>query len=189
MTTHRDKGELVSDIWGELVRAVNDRHHAWRTPTLATVDEQGFPHARSVVLRSVNRHSNELRIFTDARTPKCQHLGQQPRAMLQFWSKRLNWQLRIAVETQVITEGELVDQAWQRLYQSKAATDYLASTAPGSRQDNIKQSLVAEKITAESQHHLAIIVAKVVEMDWLELNRAGHVRARLTQNSLQWLVP
>lgn len=204
MAAPRDKEKLLDDIWGELVRAVNDRHHAWRTPTLATVDDQGFPQARSVVLRSANRTSNELRIFTDARTPKCQHLQQQPKAALQFWSKRLNWQLRVRLDTQVITEGKDVEAAWQRIYQSKAATDYLAIQPPGSLQLGDGQlgdgqlgdsqlgdgQLETERaITANSDHHLAIIVGRVCHMDWLELNREGHQRAQIIGDSLTWLVP
>ena len=47
--------EIREQIWRELTRASQDRHHAWRTPVLATVDGDGFANARVVVLRKVDR--------------------------------------------------------------------------------------------------------------------------------------
>ena len=38
-------------------------------------------------------------------------------------------------------------------------------------------------------HQLALLIARVESMDWLEVGRVGHRRARLTETGLQWLVP
>ena len=46
--------ELPARLWSELVRASRDRHHGWRLPVLATVDPQGSPQARTVVLRGAD---------------------------------------------------------------------------------------------------------------------------------------
>lgn len=181
---------LVARLWQELTRAPHDRHHEWRTPVLATqgMDQSG-PQARTVVLRHADAPLWTLRVYSDARSPKCSELVAQPLAQLTFWSKRLNWQLRVSALATVEFEGERVSAAWERMRQSHAAADYLSAVPPGHVKSSIKAS--GEK-TADSPlgHHLAILSFKVFSMDWLALSKDGHRRARLTPAGvLEWLVP
>lgn len=97
--------EIRQRIWVELERAVHDRHHEWRTPVLATIDKDGWPNARTVVLRHADAKLQNLQFYTDRRSPKIAELTHQPAAILVFWSKRLNWQLRVRVEMVVHTTG------------------------------------------------------------------------------------
>jgi pyridoxine/pyridoxamine 5'-phosphate oxidase len=191
----QDKSELpldhlVARLWQELTRAPHDRHHEWRTPVLATqgIDQSG-PQARTVVLRHAEASRWALRVYTDARSPKCSELVAQPLAQLTFWSKRLNWQLRVSALATVEFEGEQVNTAWERVRQSRASADYLSALPPGHVQSSIK---ALEENTAESLrgHHLAVLNFKVSSMDWLALSKAGHRRARLTPAGVsEWLVP
>lgn len=169
-------------IWTELQRATVDRHHEWRTPVLASTGLDGLPQARTVVLRSADVRSRQLAFFTDSRSPKAIELKAMPTAALVFWSKRLNWQLRVRIATQVHTDGPLVEKAWSRVGQSAAASDYLAPRPPGT-------PLHAPGSATAGPHHLAVVTAQVDHIDWLELAREGHRRARLTQYGAEWLVP
>lgn len=182
--------QLLARLWQELTRAPHDRHHEWRTPVLATqgVNHSG-PQARTVVLRHADAPMWTLHAYTDARSPKCSELVAQPLAQLTFWSKRLNWQLRVSVQATVEIEGERVNTAWERVRQSHAAADYLSALPPGDVQPSIK---APEENTGDSLrcHHLAILNFKVFSMDWLALSKEGHRRARLTPDDLlEWLVP
>jgi hypothetical protein len=38
-------------------------------------------------------------------------------------------------------------------------------------------------------HSFALLRAQVLQMDWLELSRAGHRRAQLAANTWDWLTP
>lgn len=172
---------IKAAIWQNLELSVSERGHQWRTPVLATIDTAGTPQARTVVLRSVNTAAQQLRIFTDKRSPKVEELLQQPRASLLFWSSSLSWQVRISAQISVITEGEAIDQAWARISKSAAASDYLTFEAPGS-------PLPAMMRKADS-HALAILEAQAEEIDWLEINPGGHRRARLSREKEEWLVP
>ena len=181
---------LVARLWQELTRAPHDRHHEWRTPVLATqgMDHIG-PQARTVVLRHVDAPLWTLRVYTDARSPKCLELVAQPLAQLTFWSKRLNWQLRVSAQASVEFEGEQVDAAWERIRQSHASADYLSALPPGHVQSSIQAS---GENTADAMraHHLAILNFKVTSMDWLALSKEGHRRVRLTPAGVfEWLVP
>jgi hypothetical protein len=177
--------EIRQRTWIELERAIQDRHHEWRTPVLATVGQDGTPNARTVVLRGADAKLQSLQFFTDRRSPKISELINQPAAVLVFWSKRLNWQLRVRVEMAVQTTGLQVDAVWDRLGQSAAAGDYLSIDAPG---DELPVGPAAP-VDAKGMHHLAILVAKVQEIDWLELRGGGHRRAAFGKDTWQWRVP
>lgn len=177
-------------IWQELVRATADRHHAWRTPVLATVDVQGLPRARTVVLRAADAHAGQLVFYTDGRSTKAQALAVRPDAMVVFWSKRLNWQLRVQARVSVLTSGSEVDTVWERVRRSAAAGDYLSPRAPGSLLPTGSLP-VADAPTAPvpAHHHLVVLQAQVDNIDWLELGPEGHRRARLRADAWEWLTP
>lgn len=177
--------DIRQTIWQHLTRAPHDRHHAWRTPVLATTTPHGDVNARTVVLRAADAAQQTLTAFTDHRSAKASELMLHPKALIVFWSDRLRWQLRVRALVTVQTSGPEVDAMWQRVQQSAAAGDYLASTAPGTP---LAQPEAGTAPLAE-QHHLAILTAQVTEIDWLELNRAGHRRARIGPDRWEWLTP
>lgn len=181
--------EIRRHVWMELSRAVLDRHHAWRTPVLATVGGDGQPNARTVVLRRVDASLATLSFFADSRSEKMAELLTQPKAMLVFWSTRLNWQLRARVSIEMHTSGTAVEAVWERVKQSAAAGDYLSAQAPGQKllADDVAGG--AAKSDANVQHHLAVLTAQIEEMDWLELARGGHRRARFGAQAWAWLTP
>jgi len=152
---------------------------------LATVGGDGFANARVVVLREVDRAQQTLRVYTDARSPKVRELSREPHALIVFWSDRLNWQLRARVAISVETAGPEVQARWQRVQQSASAADYLGSVAPG---DDLEPAHGAAT-SAGAAHHFALLSAQVLEMDWLELSRNGHRRAKLRADGWRWLAP
>lgn len=175
--------EIRSQIWRELGRATKDRHHPWRTPVFATARADGSVNARTVVLRGVQASEGLLQIFTDARSPKAAELVSQPSAVFVFWSVRLGWQLRVRVNVALLTQGVQVERLWDRVKQSASAADYLSPCAPGS-----PLSATAQEDFQETSH-FAVLNAQVTEMDWLELAKSGHRRARLTSETWEWLAP
>jgi len=177
--------EIRQHIWKELGRASKDRHHAWRTPVLATVSGEGEVNARTVVLREVDVDQHMLRFYTDRRSPKVSELLQERNALIVFWSTRLNWQLRIRVNISVETDGPEVQALWQRLKNSPSASDYLGLSAPGSS----LQEAYSTSQKPDTVHHFALLSAHVQDLDWLELRRGGHRRARLHNDTAQWLTP
>lgn len=182
-TTLLTPNEIQQRIWIELGRATQDRHHAWRTPVLATIGAEATPDARTIVLREVDSSLFNLRFYTDSRSKKVADISTQPRALLVFWSKRLSWQLRVQVSFTIHTTGQVVDSAWSRVNQSAAAADYLSALAPGT-----PLSLPVPELSP-NKHHLAVMSAVVQEIDWLELAKGGHRRARFSSKTWEWLVP
>jgi pyridoxine/pyridoxamine 5'-phosphate oxidase len=176
------QADLQRHIWMQLQRAAFDKFHEWHTPALATVDSHGAPQVRTVVLRQVDVTAQQLVFFTDKRSAKLAQVQAQPLGCLLFWSTRLKWQLRVQVKISALIDGPRVDAAWVALAQSPAAADYLSTTAPGS-------PLHSSDAAAGTAPQLAVLVAEVLEIDWLELAKAGHRRARITQQAFDWLAP
>jgi pyridoxamine 5'-phosphate oxidase len=177
--------EIGEQIWRELARASQDRHHAWRTPVLATVGSDGSANARVVVLREVDVAQQTLRVYTDSRSPKVREILNEPHALFVFWSDRLNWQLRARVALSVETAGPEVHARWERIRQSASASDYLGTLAPG---DHLEEA-DGGSTSGDAGHHFALLNAQVIEIDWLELSRDGHRRANLRAGNWQWLAP
>ena len=181
----REPQDIRQQIWKELGRASVDRHHEWRTPVLATVGCDGSPNARTIVLRKVDSNQQTLCFYTDARSAKVSEITKEPKAVLAFWSGRLNWQLRVKVEISVATDGPEIQALWQRIQQSASAADYMASASPGTERPEGYSSAQ----TLSDDHHFALLNAQVLQMDWLELGRGGHRRASMSADTWQWLVP
>jgi len=180
--THINRITLSERIWSELERALTDRDHGWRTPVMASVDNQGLPQARTLVLRELDKDQWRLSAYTDHRSPKATQLRQRPHASLVFWSPGLKWQLRVSARVSIQIQGERVEAVWQTLERTSAAGDYLSKTPPGS-------PLVEPQTSSPHSHALGILDFYVLEMDWLELSARGHKRARLNKDRLEWLEP
>jgi hypothetical protein len=186
---HQELAELETAIVAQLVRATVDRHHEWRTPTLATVTEGDGAlraDARTVVLREAS--PGRLTFFTDARSPKVAQIRARREGTLVFWSRKLSWQLRVACALSVVTEGERVRSAFAGIAASASAKDYLGAFAPG-------EPIASPIATAASvaTPWFALVDATITSMDWLELAREGHRRARFWASekggSATWLAP
>ena len=178
-----DGKKLRDSVWEELCLAAGTREHGWRTPVVASIDSQGLPDARTVVLRRVNLARRTISFFTDKRSPKVAQLREMPRTTIVFWCQKLSWQLRVAGKAMVVESGPEVDEVWQQVAQTAAAGDYLAPQAPGSLMDG------ALAIAGEGSHQLAIVTVCVDAIDWLELSVEGHRRALIREQDVEWLVP
>jgi len=180
--TDIDFERLRAQIWQQLQQAVGDREHEWRTPVLAGIDADGLPQARTVVLRRADPIASTLQVYTDSRSPKVDELLGQPDAVLVFWSRRLSWQLRARVTVQVLTEGELVEAAWEQVSRTAAGADDLAPAAPGS-------VFVSTEQGNHTSHHLAVLLATIEAFDWLELARGANRRVRFDNTGACRLIP
>jgi pyridoxamine 5'-phosphate oxidase len=166
----------------ELQLAATQPDHPWRTMTLATVDGN-TAQARSVVLRETDANARELIFYTDARSPKVAQMRAHPHGTLLCWSVQMSWQLRLSVELEIETSGLNVSSRWARLQLTPGAQDYLSPLPPGSP--------VASRYEPQraSRNHFAVVTARVLAVDWLELHADGHRRARFGADGAHWLQP
>ena len=177
--------EIRQQVWRELEKACLDRHHAWRTPVMATTSSDDSVNARTVVLRKVDRFNQSLMIFTDQRSLKVREIIKQPKAVFAFWSPRLNWHLRVEVEVSVMKDLTMLNTLWQTIKDSPSVMDYLHAQAPGTA----LAKATTGQAPATENNQFAVLTAAVIKIDWLELSREGHRRAKITNDNWEWLVP
>ena len=169
MTSRIDSLTLIqTELWQQLELAARQREHEWRTMALATV-EHGEAQVRSMLLREVDVAAHELQAH--------------PAGALVLWSPALSWQLRLKVQLGVESAGLAVSSRWAALKMSPGAQDYLSPLPPGSP---VAQHYEPQRASRE---HFAVVTAKVLSQDWLELHADGHRRARFGPGSAQWLQP
>ena len=177
--------DIEHTIWHELMQACHHREHAWRSACLATVDADGLPDARTVVLREADPDGRHLLFFTDARSRSADLMQQRPEGVLVVWSAALGWQLRIKVALSVHTSGLVVSSHWAKLKMNPAVHDYLSPLPPGTA-----LSTGHGGVEIETRDHFALVRAQVRQVDWLELQAEGQRRAVFsTGEPARWLQP
>lgn len=192
--TQDELRRLELRLWDELAHAADTRGHAWRHCALATVDEEGLPHVRTVVLREVDAAAHTLCFFTDARASKVNHLARQPRAALAMWSHALGWQLRLSLHCEVQQDGLAVSSRWARVRLTPAAHDYLAAHPPGSHLGpEVRLGDMPALVPHADRHtrdYFAVVSAQVLAIDWLSVSPGPPQRARFTPGEpARWLQP
>lgn len=180
-------------LWAELAKAAVTRGHPWRQVAMATTCPRLGPQVRTVVLREVDAEARELLLYTDTRSPKVAQLDHDPRAQIMCWSAALGWQLRLSCVVDCEMEGLDVTSRWAMLRHTRAAQDYLSPLAPGSALIPDSADTVVTAPAGEPRGAFAVLRARVLEMDWLSLDPAGHQRAvfdcRDGAGAGRWLVP
>jgi pyridoxamine 5'-phosphate oxidase len=175
---------IAAEVWVQLGAAVNDRAHAWRTPVLATTDGR-LADARTVILREADPLTQQLRVFSDERSPKVAQLLSHPGGTLVMWSPVLAWQLRCRVHLTLEDDGLAVSSRWARVKLSPTAQDYLSPQAPGAP----LPATEPPSHDAVARTNFAVINAQVQVIDWLELHPDGHRRAVFEGGMRSWVQP
>ena len=175
---------LYSHAWHRLIRGVHDRHASARYPTLATVSPTGWPEARTVVLRAVDRSCSRLEIHTNLYSPKIADLMTTPIAALHVWDSRSRLQIRLQADV-VITHGAQVASIWSAVPES-SRTAYTRSSVPG---QTIAAALAYESTPDPAA--FAVVHLDIRVMDLLHLG-THHRRAQYTRErdwTGCWLAP
>ncbi len=185
MTRLASLPEIEAALWQELSRVATDRQHPWRTPVLATTDGD-IGDARTVLVREVSTDEKLINIYTDQRAGKVAQLRAHPVGTLVMWSPTLGWQLRCRVRLTLETAGLAVASRWARIKLSPAAQDYLSPLPPGSE---LPEAPVPSGQDRAALPYFAVVEAKVLSIDWLELHADGHRRALFSGEEARWLQP
>jgi pyridoxine/pyridoxamine 5'-phosphate oxidase len=163
--------------WQRITRGVHDRRAAARHPTLATVSEEGWPQARTVVLRKAYRSSSRLEIHTNLHSKKVSELKATPIAALHIWDAACRLQIRLIADA-TISSGSDVLETWNSLPAHSRGT-YSSQAIPGAV---ITRDLGYSSYPDPSA--FAVIQLDIHAIDLLYLGRS-HRRAQFKQDD-QW---
>jgi len=159
-------------VWRMLAEGAANRRAAFHTLTLATVDAEGWPQARTVTLRAADPVAARLQFNLDRRAPKYRDLMAEPRATLHAYSVALKIQLRLAVRITLHAGDWAAEAAFVRS-KPMSRRCYAQAAAPG---DTLAAPGAIPQ-TLDPRAQFAVAVAEVEAIDWLFLAHEGHVRA------------
>lgn len=164
-----------------LGHGVTDRHHAFHLGVLCCIGLDGLADARTVVLRGADPEGLTLRCHTDRRSPKFASLQKHPPCAWVFYDPGARVQIRVRGVAELHTDDVVAEEAWQtsgvqsrRCYAVEQPPSSVVP-APGPQPDLEG----ADWISARS--HFAVIITRVVGLEWLWLHHGGHRRARFDE--------
>lgn len=169
----------VSAIWDQLQQA-SETNHPWRIAGLSTMSEAG-PQSRSIVLRETIFRQAQLVFYTDLRSHKIQEIDQDPRVALLFWNPENKEQLRATGTASVCKDPKQLEQRWANL-PAHSKTEYRLANKPGSALSDQGDHLTLN----QAQANFAAITVVVDRMDYLKLNRQGHLRQTFRRTHESW---
>lgn len=175
---------LFARVWDTLGRGVADAKHPARRPTFATMSPDGWPEARTVVLRAADRETAMLAVHTDLYSDKIKSLRQTPRAALHVWDAEQDLQIRVQAEV-TIRSGDQTRALWDGI-PDHAQQSYGVTPAPGVAIDDAL-AYVKEPDPAT----FAVLHCKVMHIDAVHLG-TDHRRvsfSRIGHWQGQWLSP
>lgn len=175
---------LHAQIWQRLVRGVADRRAPARHPTLATTSPQGWPEARTVVLRAADPAGATLDIHTDLQSAKVASLRHTPRAALHIWDASAHLQIRLQADVTILSGAEIAE-IWARV-PDPSRQSYGTRPSPG---QPIADALAYDKPADPAS--FAVLRCRVQTIDVVHLGpqhrRAAFARADGWAG--QWLAP
>lgn len=193
---------LHAAAWTLLAQGAANAAEDCHWPVLASVAAPSAADARVVVLRRADRARGELEVHSDARAHKLVQLHAAPGACLVFHDRRRGLQLRAWGEAAIHVGDPVARRAWDALAPSTHRT-YLAPRAPGeatevpdpNRPEGLADALPDAARAEPGFAHFAAIVLHVQRLEWLELDRDGHRRARFETDvrtattTMRWIRP
>lgn len=175
-----------------------DRRKSAHTPVVATLNSDGAPSQRVMILRHVDWNARTLRFHTDSRSIKVGEANHAPASVL-IYDADAKVQLRLIGSAWTEQASAMADAAWgeSTLFARRC---YMAETAPGvgvaaptsGLPASIEGIQPTEADIAPVRKNFAILLFRFDNIEWLYLANSGHRRARWSwrdgwQGS--WLIP
>ncbi|MGL5448699.1 MAG: pyridoxamine 5'-phosphate oxidase family protein [Rhabdaerophilum sp.] len=192
-----DLSGSLNAAWGALTRGALDRRSGFHLPAVGTIDLDGAPRQRIMVLRAVDPEARTLRLHTDIRSQKALEIAREPRVSLLAYDAAAKVQLRVQGLGVVHHDDAQADAAWrasQRM--SRACYGIMpASGATIGAGDAYSLPDTADDAALETgRAHFAALVVRVHSLEWLYLAYEGHRRARFEWDergtvTARWLAP
>lgn len=183
------------EAWKLLADGKKDRTSPLHTLVIGSVDPEGLPSQRVMVLRSIEPEHRILRFNTDRRAAKINDFEENSAVSILGYHPNAKVQLRLSGVAEIKTEGASFENAWDSAspYGKRC---YLANPGPGQSVTKPSSGLLSElegiKPSEEqlvpAKQNFAILEIKIDTLEWLYLAHTGHRRARFTwdHESIDW---
>lgn len=178
-----------------MYRGAVKRNEDFHLPALATTDGEK-PNSRIVVLRETDTENYILTCYSDIRAVKVANMKIYPQTTWNFWSKKLNLQVRATGKSTVMHLNEEARAHWEKI-SPRGRKDYCSDSAPGTAISESKRYDThpdwwgkEEKMTVENTDfgfdNFALIQTIIDDVDVLQILRDGHQRAQFCRSRDEW---
>ncbi|MCJ2035707.1 pyridoxamine 5'-phosphate oxidase family protein [Methylobacterium sp. J-068] len=190
---HDDLDAALAQVWRLLEEGPALRRNAFHMPALATVDADGQPQVRTVVLRAADRAAGTLRFHCDRRSAKAAEIAASGVAALHGYDSASKIQIRAAGPATLHTDDALAEAAWTGAM-AMSRVCYGADPAPGAilPEGHAYTLPDAETALTLGRPNFCAAILRVARLEFLYLDRRGHRRAaweRADGWAGCWLVP
>jgi len=177
-------GGMHAQAWDLLAAGVRDATHPCRLPTISTITPDGWPEARTMVLRAADPVAGVVMLHTDLYSTKLVSLRQTPRVALHVWDAAEALQIRLQAEV-TISSGNPVRALWDKI-PDHARQSYGVTPPPGTA---IADAL--DYVKSPDPATFAVLACRVMQVDLVHLGDQ-HRRAAYSRSddwAGQWLSP
>ncbi len=193
---YNDLNLSLDHAWSLLEAGAKDRRSPLHTPTVSTLDLNGAPQSRILVLRQANKVQRQLRFNTDKRSPKVAEITADNRMSVLLYDAEAKVQLRLSGCAHIVTDGQHVDEIWhaadrfaRRCYMANAAPSSIADAPTSGLPQSVEGRKPEEAELIPARANFALLQFEVQMIDWLYLATQGHRRAvyRFDKTAQSWL--
>jgi len=138
---------------------------------LASVDAQGQPQIRTVILRQFDHAARQMLFYTDKRSPKCSELISQPNVCCHFLTRAHKQQYRFSGQARLLTDGPLWQSHWEAL-KPAALREYNGLSAPGTKGET-------EYLDGQAKDNFALLCVGFERLDYLCLSETAEAHERV----------
>jgi hypothetical protein len=191
--------KVLESVFDMISRGVKEGKDDFHTMTFSNIQNDRVE-SRCVILRDFDKENKTLAFNTDIRSPKVEAIKKNPETHCLFYHFKEKTQLRISTYSTIHYDDELHGIGWENTAISSRKcylTKYAPSQSIEKMDDGLPEHLLA-KIPSVIESELgkvnfAVVINKIVSIDWLYLSSRGHNRARydFNHNSIKksWLAP
>ncbi len=176
--------DFLNFCWAQIYRGNADKKSPARYPTFVTSSADGFPHARTLVMRRSDRKNNQLEFHTDNASSKMLVLEKNPHAGIHIWLPKVQLQIQMGVIVEVKV-GDITIPNWRNVpINSRIA--YGTIPNPGTV---IQNPLSYDH--APDQKRFAVLICHIQTIQLLLLG-VKHIRAYYNKTNNwkgEWLSP
>ena len=169
--------DFLDFAWVQISRGKADKKSPARHPTFITSNTDGFPNARTLVMRQCDRENNQIEFHTDTDSSKMLSLQENTHAGIHIWLPKVNLQIQMDVDVEIKT-GEITIPYWNNV-PTNSKTAYGTIPNPGTV---IKNPFDYEY--APDQKRFAVLICHIQSIQLLLLGDK-HIRAKF-KNETNW---
>lgn len=182
-----DLDAFRAEAWRQLGEGAERGRSPFHVPALATVDGQGRPRLRTVVLRAADAGAGTLRFHCDARSDKARAIAGGSGAALHVYDAQTKLQVRIEGSARLHHGDAVAAAAWAGS-RAMSRVCYGIAPAPGTTLEEGGAYLMPEEDPDGriGRENFCAVVVRAVFLDLLYLDRRGHRRAEYRRDGDAW---